>query len=201
MEATPSTIAVPLLQEATLVNDRSWTITDGGLHNNNPFTSVWKTTSASESITLPLRSGYNYDFTVDWGDGSSTSTVTAHDDTDRTHTYANAGEYTVTITGLVEAWYFNNGGSKNKIIQVTELGDMGWKNLELAFYRCRNLTTVAGGDVSGVTNMSYMFGDAASANPDVSGWDTSNVTNMQGMFSDSYATSANPDVSGGTPLA
>ena len=178
---------------STLVG-RSWTITDGGIHNNNPFTSVWKTTSASESITLPLRSGYNYNFTVDWGDSSATSTVTSHNDNDRIHQYANSGEYTVTITGLVEAWYFNNGGSKDKIIQVTELGDMGWKNLEGAFYGCTNLTTVAGGDVSGVTNMRAMFYDATSANPDTSGWDTSSVTNMRAMFY--QATSANPNTSG-----
>ena len=82
----------------------------------------------------PLRSGYNYNFTVDWGDGSSTSTVTAHDDSDRIHTYVNAGEYTVTISGLVEAWYFNNTGPSMLMLrQVTNLGDVGWKNLEGAF--------------------------------------------------------------------
>ena len=177
----------------TLVDDRSWTITDGGLHNDNPFTSVWKTTSASETITLPLRSGYNYNFTVDWGDGSATSTVTAHNDTDRTHTYTNAGTYTVTITGLVEAWYFNSRGDRAKLYQVTELGDMGWKNLERAFYGCYNLTTFAGGDVSGVTNMAQMFHDATSATPDTSGWDVSSVTNMASMFRGTN--SPNPDTS------
>ncbi len=32
-----------------------------------PFVSVWRTTAPSETITLPLRSGFNYNFTVDWG--------------------------------------------------------------------------------------------------------------------------------------
>ena len=99
-----------------------------------PFISVWRTSSDNETVTLPLRGGYNYDFTVDWGDGSS-SQVTFYDDTDITHTYVVAGDYTVTISGLVEAWYFSNSKDKDKIISVRNLGDVGWKNLEAAFFR------------------------------------------------------------------
>ena len=158
-----------------------------------PFISVWKTSSENESITLPLRRGYTYDFNVDWGDGSS-SEVTSYDDPDITHTYVEAKEYTVTISGTLEAWYFNYSGSKDKIISVKDLGTVNWKNLERAFAGCKNLGEVKGGDVSGVTNMTAMFREAHLATPDVSGWDTSNVTNMSYMFS--YATSANPDISG-----
>ena len=180
---------------ATLVDDRHWTIFDGGPDNDGDFVTVWKTTSNNESITLPLRSGFNYDFTVDWRDGSAIGEVTAHDDTDRTHTYTNSGTYTVTIKGLVEAWYFNDSGSsKDKLIEVTNLGDVGWKNLGDAFEGCRNLITVAGGNVSAVTNMRGMFYDADKAIPDTSGWDTSSVTNMRDMFNSAAA--ANPDTSG-----
>ena len=176
------------------MDDRSWTITDGGFDTGGKFVTVWRTTSASESITLPLRSGYNYNFTVDWGDGSAVETVTAYGDTDKTHTYTDAGDYTVIIDGTVEAWHFNNSGSKDNLIEVLDLGDVGWKNLEKAFYGCSNLTTFEGGDVSGVTHMAEMFRGATSTNPDISGWDTSQVTSMSLMFSN--ATSANPDVSG-----
>ena len=146
-----------------------------------PFESVWRTTSPNESITLPLRSSYNYDFIVDWGDGSS-SQITAHDDPDRVHTYTTAGDHIVSITGVVEAWYFNNGGSKDNLIEVTNLGTVGWKNLERAFYGCSNLTTFEGGDVSGVTNMRGMFRSASNITPNTSEWDTSSVTNMSYMF-------------------
>ena len=132
---------------------------------------------------------------VDWGDSSSESTITAHNDSDRTHTYTNSGTYTVTIAGLVESWNFNlqSNTFKQRIRTITNLGDVGWKSLENAFRGCSNLTTVEGGNVSEVTNMSYMFRYATSATPDTSNWDTSSVTNMSEMFRN--ATSANPDVS------
>ena len=52
---------------------------------------------------------------------------------------------------------------------------------------CEKLNT------SKVEDMSYMFREATSANPDVSKWNVSNVNDFQGMFY--AATSANPNVS------
>ena len=162
--------------------------------NNNPFISIWRTSSDNESITLPLRSSYNYNFTVDWGDGAS-SEVTSFDDADITHTYVAAGDYTVTISGVVEAWDFHNNAAdyRRNIISVVDLGDVNWRNLEGAFFGCENLVEFRGGNVSLVTDMSNMFSYIQVANPDVSQWDTSSVTDMSDMFS--YTQVANPDVS------
>ena len=60
-----------ILARKTLVG-RGWTISDQGFDPDARFVSTWTTTSASESITLPLPEGpsgseHNYDFTVDWG--------------------------------------------------------------------------------------------------------------------------------------
>ncbi|MBJ00916.1 MAG: BspA family leucine-rich repeat surface protein [Halobacteriovoraceae bacterium] len=164
----------------------------------NEFVSTWRVGDASFgdgdlTVTLPLRSGFNYNFTVDWGDGT-TAEVTAHDDVDIDHAYGSAGDYTIKITGTVEAWYFNNTGDKDKIISVQELGSVGWKNFDNAFSGCSNLTTFSGGDTSNVTDMGGMFAFAASAQPNTSGWNTSNVTDMGGMFI--FAASAQPDTSG-----
>ena len=157
-----------------------------------PFISVWRVPRNDKSITLPLRQGFNYNFIVDWGDGSS-SEITSYDDMDRTHSYTSSGDYTLAISGLVEAWHFNGKGDKDKIISVTDLGDTGWKSLNAAFKECRNLSDFSGGEVSSVTDMSAMFALATATNPDVSDWDVSRVTNMASMFSS--ATSATPDVS------
>ena len=93
------------------------------------FVSTWRIGDASygdgdNTVTLPLRSGYTYDFTVDWGDGSVVQTVTAFDDADIDHTYGTPGDYAITISGKVEAWYFNNSGDKNKLISVINLGSV-----------------------------------------------------------------------------
>ena len=69
---------------------------------NPDFVSTW-TVSGDETartVTLPLTnvSGITtINFTIDWGDGSSLSTVTAHGDADRIHIYAENGTYTVTM--------------------------------------------------------------------------------------------------------
>lgn len=151
-----------------------------------PMVTTWRTTSSNESITLPLRSGFNYNFTVDWGDGTAVQTVTSEGSSNKTHTYSNAGDYEVTLTGTAEAWYFNASGDKDKLIKVNELGDMGWTDLSYAFSGCTNLTSFYGGVTNQVTNMRNMFNGLNSATTlDLSKLNTSNVTSMRGMFGNS----------------
>lgn len=152
-----------------------------------PFVSSWRVGNGSygdgdNTVTLPLRSGYKYDFTVDWGDGASAQ-VTSHDDIDINHTYSTPGDYTITITGLVEAFTFNNTGDKGKIISIPELGTVGWNSFASAFVGCSNLTTVSGGETSNVTSMRSMFTGANALTVNSDNWNTSNVTDMRAMFS------------------
>ena len=67
--------------------------------------------------------------------------------------------------------------------------------MNLAFYGASNLTLTAtdAPNLTGVTDMSYMFGYASAFNQNISSWDVSTVTNMQYMF---YSASAfNQDIS------
>ena len=159
---------------------------DSGSQSNNeslqPFVSVWRTSAPNESISLPLRAGHSYNMFVDWGDGK-VSHITAFDDPDSEHTYTEAGDYRVSITGLAEAWYFNFAGDRNKIIEVVDLGDLGWVNLESAFMGCSNLESFAGGNTSRVTTMRSMFSGANKLNSvDLRHFNTSNVIDMNSMF-------------------
>ena len=172
-----------------------------GVPSSGNFISVWTMSDTDKSITLPLRATFNYDFTVDWGDGSS-SQVTSYDDADATHTYDAAGDYTVTISGLVESWYFNGSHGPQdyndhlQITSVEDFGRVGWKNLYYAFEGCTNLTTVKGkgGDISQVTNMGSMFANTDKLDHlSVENWDVSNVRSMTQVFHD--APLVNPDVS------
>lgn len=160
-----------------------------------PFVAIFQTSSPGDAIELPLRAGFNYNMTADWGDGTSIQTITSWNDVHKTHVYSSAGTYTVTLSGICEAWYFNNSGpTAGMITSVIDLGDMGWVNLENAFYGAYSLTSVAGGNVSHVTDMAGMFRDTSSlASADFSTWNTGNVTDMNYMFSG--AMSIDPDTS------
>lgn len=112
--------------------------------------------AAGASFTLPLvntrtEGSLSYNCTVDWGDGSAQSTVTAYNDANRIHTYANAGSYTVEIRGVCEGWSFNNAGDVLKVTGVIQWGDTnifaGFKYLYGGFYGCSNLTSWGSGAI------------------------------------------------------
>src|SRR6056297_2829093 len=103
------------------------------------------------ALQLPLRSGFAYDFIIDWGDGSQDS-ITTYNQAETNHTYASGGLYQISIRGLCQTFYFNNGGDKDKLISIDKLGSVGWTSMERAFYGCVNNTFVGDGDLSNVTN-------------------------------------------------
>lgn len=173
------TIFLPLLEKTTDMEDSEKTF---------PHT-----------ITLPAvlnRVAYKYDFTVDWGDGS-TSRVTSFDDPDNKHTYEKGGVYTVRVTGLMESMrgprYKDEIDISNKLISVSDLGDVGWKALFHTFSESFSLNAVSGGDTSEVEVMAGVFAKSAFLDPDVSDWDTSKVVVMHEFFAKAYNT--DPDVS------
>lgn len=159
------------------------------------FITTWRTLSANQTITIPTDSSSTYNYSVDWGDGTSSSTVTGN----APHTYAEAGIYTVIIEGLFPRILFDNGyigGSNNSILTIEQWGTNRWTSMDRAFYGCSNLTVnaVDSPDLSDVTDMYYMFTAASSFNSDISHWDVSTVTNMGGLFWG--ASSFNSDISG-----
>ncbi len=152
------------------------------------FVSVWRVGTVGygdEALTLelPLNMGYSYNMTVDWGDNTPVSTITSYGDLDKTHTYATPGDYTITMTGLAQSFRTRFHNEANKLIQVVDLGDMGWTDLSDAFSYANNLVSFAGGYTADVTRMDGMFAWTPSLTSlDVSNFNTSNVTNMDTMF-------------------
>ena len=164
------------------------------------FVGTWNTVLISDGssdynqISLPLRYNGNYDFKVDWGDGSidqidhrwqgrlfddlSSLSMQQH------HTYENPGIYTITITGVIQGFAFDNKGDRNKLINITSWGPLNLGNSGGYFYGAENLETITAIDVnlSGTTNMAQMFRGASKFNGDVGGWDVGNVKSMAGMF-------------------
>ncbi|UAM97877.1 BspA family leucine-rich repeat surface protein [Polaribacter litorisediminis] len=174
-----------------LINDYNWNISDAGKDcSGEAFITKWKTTTANESITIPT-TGAGYNYTVDWGDGTIENGFTGN----ATHSYTIAGEYEVSITGDFPRIYFNNAGSKFKIIDIVQWGSNPWVSMFAAFQNCPNLivSAIDTPNLENVTDMGYMFYAATSLNQDLSSWDVSNVTYMSSMFTE--ATSFNQDLS------
>lgn len=106
---------------------------------------------------------------------------------------------------------FNDIGDFEKIIEVSQWGNINWQTMEWAFIKCKNMDVTAVDipnlsnvestslmfhdcislignptfnlwNTSNVKNMSHMFSSAGVFNQPISSWDTSNVTDMQWMF-------------------
>ena len=157
-----------------------------------PFITRWNLTTGNLTIQLPLYEGTiedptEYDFQVDWGDGSPIDFVTSFDDPDARHAYSTiGGTRTVTITGILEGFSFGeNIESRLQFIDVAQWGDMRLGNTGRNFFNCTNLIGFTAEDtpiLKEVTNMSSMFERAISFNSNISNWNVSNVSNMLSMF-------------------
>ncbi len=155
----------------------------------NAFISSWKTdnagTSANNQITLPLEASGNYNFTVDWGDGNSL-TLTDWNDAGKTHTYPAPGTYTVTITGTLTGFRFNNGADRRKLLNISQWGPLRLGNSSGYFFGASNLTITATDvlDLTGTTDLGNAFTNCTSLTtvPSMNEWNTSAVTTMRLLF-------------------
>lgn len=162
---------------------------------------VFTITTAGEddSFTLPLEAGGTYDFTITWGDGSS-SAITVWNHADVTHTYEDSGAstYTIRIRGTITGWRFNNAGDKTLIRDIKAWGALNLGDNNGYFYGCSNLTVSATDilDISQLTTLKHAFWQATSLTtiPSIDNWDTSNVINMNAVFQ--AIPSFNQDLSG-----
>lgn len=109
---------------------------------NRPLILTFETTSANESISVPGNGLSNYDFTIDWGDG----TVNTFNGTlsSIAHTYTTQGSHDVKISGVFPQIYFANlNTSRTKLVELKQWGDVLIENMEKSFYGCTNLKITA----------------------------------------------------------
>ncbi|MFN3136860.1 MAG: BspA family leucine-rich repeat surface protein [Allomuricauda sp.] len=156
--------------------------------------------TAGQVLTIGTNPDFEYDYTIDWGDGSDEETLTLQNPT---HEYLNEDIYLVAIKGNFPALKMYQDAqdglqdSRDALIEVVQWGRQKWQSMEMAFFGCSNLITFSATtppDLSETTTMANMFRDAAKFNGDISNWNTSNVTSMFGMFIG--AGSFNQDIGG-----
>lgn len=77
-------------------------------------------------------------------------------------------------------------GDELKIVDIEQWGNIKWSSMQNAFFGCSNLNITAtdSPDLTGVTDMSYMFFACLNliGNPTIDNWDISNVTNLAETF-------------------
>lgn len=155
---------------------------------DNKFISTWKTdnlstgSSSNNQIKLPLESSGNYNFVVDWGDGSK-SNINVYNQAEVTHTYTNIGIYVVKISGTINGFRFNNTGDKSKILYVNKWGCLKLGNSNGYFYGCNNLDILADDYLispSTVTLASMFRGCTSLTN--ALKMNTENINNMEIMY-------------------
>jgi surface protein len=148
--------------------------------------------STSTQFQLPLTTSTGLNIVVDWGD-ATTSTITSHLDVNTKHGYPSAGTYSISITGTLPGFQFNNAGDKLKILNISSWGVLDITT-NSAFRGCTNLTCSAtDAPTITTTDLTQTFANCTNFNSNIGNWDVSAVNNMEGMFI--LATAFNQDIS------
>ena len=112
-------------------------------------------TSGTNQFTIPtsasgITQAFNYD--IETSDGQTITGVTGN----HTITFPSAGTYDIYISGSFPYIYFNNGGDRQKLLDVKNFGiyALGSTSQDSAFYGCSNMVISAtdSGNFGSVTN-------------------------------------------------
>ena len=157
--------------------------------------------SAGDKIELPYYLTWydedneydaTFNFTVDWGDGS-TDNITNTDIEDKAiHTYSTAGEKKITITGTFESLCSDYYDSENyetiyrkgydKLVRVEQWGTTELKNIDLS--GCTSLTQIAQPTENSFKDLSYVNFSSSGIQtiPDKMFLNCTNITSFWGAF-------------------
>ena len=184
----------------------SWGTLSVTTKQSGSFVTVWKTDNSGVSddnqIKISLEQAGSYNFSVDWGDGSS-NTITTWDQPELTHTYNQIGVYTITITGQIDGFIANKGTDRFKLLEINQWGSV---KLGESLIDTSDVTINATDalDLSTTASVAYLFAGAKLSGKDFSNWDLSSVDSIEGMFNYASASQLNIenwDVSSVTNMA
>lgn len=96
--------------------------------------------TGSKTVSIPMVLGGTYDYWIDWGDGTSSTQITAYNDTNATHTYVADGEYTIRLIGTLDQLEYT-GSIADCLKEVTKC-NLAFSVIKNMFKGCINLTNV-----------------------------------------------------------
>lgn len=186
----------------SLIEDHNWTINDAGPSTEclegDPFVTIWQTDSTGNSnndqITIPAE---GEDYAIVWQNVEVDSINGAETGFgEHSITFPEPGTYQVEIYNGVAHLNFGQyeeveqrSGDSNKLLEITQWGDIVWMSMQSTFLNASNLTISAtdAPDLSNVTTMRSMFEGATSMDADLSNWDVSTVNDMTSLFANSHS--------------
>ncbi len=166
------------------------------------FISLWKTDNPSGTgtnntqIALPLEESGNYDFTVK-SDALIGSPVHITSHTQNILNFTSAGTHEIIIEGVIKNFRFNNGGDREKIMEIKQWGSLNLGNNGGYFYGAENLNVTATDRLrlTNTTNLTQAFKNTYNLNKieNIGQWDISKITHMSEMFSGTNLETQNYD--------
>ena len=154
------------------------------------FISKWNI-GENKQIKITLSESYNYNFSIDWGDG--TSETFEGNISEITHEYANSSEFDITIekgeNGSFPYIKIDDPTSRVSIVEISQWGNVSWESFTKSFRDCENLDITATDSpiLSNVEQMNEAFWGCISLvneNESISNWDMSNVIDISYIFLD-----------------
>ncbi|WP_435625520.1 BspA family leucine-rich repeat surface protein [Flagellimonas sp.] len=149
------------------------------------FVTTWQVVDASKPIDIGLNSDYNYNFTINWGDGILEK-ITQEGTQNIEHQYTDSGSYTISIIGEFPSIFMTVSSSQTNISRIDQWGTIQWQSMNAAFDGCQNLEYGATDvpNLMQVTDSSLMFKNCTAFNGNLANWDTQNLSKMSSMFED-----------------
>ncbi len=147
------------------------------------FRYTWNVPTPGDTATLPLLEGMTYNVRIFWGDGQTSTLNGIPTAQTRTHTYAEAGEKVIWISGIFSALRF--AWNPERLLDVTFWGSQPFTDMGGMFQNCVKLRTFSAPfppDTSSVGRFTSVFEGATEFNGAVNDWDVSSATTMNRMF-------------------
>ena len=153
------------------------------MFGQSPFITKWVTITGDTEITLTVDPNLSYNYDIDWNGDGVYDTLGVM--SGASYDYGVQDTFSIQIRGTYPHITFNTSPDKTRLISVDQWGSQAWTSMASSFEGCFNmqLSPSAGvPNLSGVTDMSYMFAGCSAFNANINTWNVTNVENGSHLF-------------------